>query len=164
MPLLHIVFLILSVLVSNLTYSTVKLPNIDLLIAILQNTSIMVFTIMGIWVAYLYPNAIIKITKPSIDDFFSAEDMKRIKVLVGIILSSALVIGVLIIFSLLRAMLIGSELYINFHDIIKISAVSIIYFLSYVQIRAVWLVMSSNYNFLIDLKNRNYKAIRDKKS
>lgn len=44
----------------------------------------MIFTIVGIWIAYIYPNAITAIVKPdSIDVITGEQDARRIEMLVG---------------------------------------------------------------------------------
>ena len=165
MKVLHIIFLIFSALIAFLTYKTVKVSSLDLLLGILQNISVMIFTIMGIWIAYLYPNAIVKITKPSteVENAFPDNDYERIKTLVGIILASAFVLGALLIFSTFRMLLQGSDLYMVYRDFFKFIGVMYIVLLSYIQILAVYLVMASNFNFLVDLKNKRSQQKRSNK-
>lgn len=50
----------------------------------------MIFTIMGIWIAYVYPNAVLRIVQPSkVVAVFAEEDIKRVRMLVGVVILSA---------------------------------------------------------------------------
>ncbi|EKI6253415.1 hypothetical protein PF376_004368, partial [Salmonella enterica] len=96
-----IVWHILVVLVvTYLSYSfrlDIDFKDVEPIISILQNTSAMIFTIMGIWIAYVYPNAVLKIVQPSkVTVIFSDDDLKRVKLLVGVVISSALILLLLL--------------------------------------------------------------------
>ncbi|TQP94163.1 hypothetical protein FLL78_19365, partial [Vibrio cholerae] len=59
--------------------SDIVFLDVEVLISILQNTSAMIFTIMGIWIAYVYPNAVLRIVQPSkVVAVFAEEDIKRV--------------------------------------------------------------------------------------
>ncbi|HTG56502.1 MAG TPA: hypothetical protein VL943_09555 [Niabella sp.] len=129
--------------------------DVEPLISALENMSAMVFTIMGIWIAFIYPNAILRITQPSkIDAIFSEEDEKRINMLVGTIIVSALVLVFLLLSTLLKLFLSKSGLYLHFPSLVKITGVSFLLLLSYVQLVCVYIVIASNVNFLIDLRSK----------
>src|SRR5690606_9034954 len=129
--------------------------DVEPLISALENMSAMVFTIMGIWIAFIYPNAILRITQPSkIDAIFSEEDEKRINMLVGTIIVSALVLVFLLLSTLLKLFLSKSGLYLHFPSLVKIIGVSFLLLLSYVQLVCVYIVIASNVNFLIDLRSK----------
>ncbi|MBH0016818.1 hypothetical protein [Pseudoalteromonas sp. NGC95] len=52
-----VVFLIFFVVISILTFSEISYDHITYMSTVLQNTSLMIFTVLGIWVAYSYPKA-----------------------------------------------------------------------------------------------------------
>src|SRR5688572_31238843 len=83
---------VVVVAVTYLSYSfrlDIAFKDVEPLISILQNTSAMIFTIMGIWIAYVYPNAVLRIVQPSkVAAIFSDDDLKRVRLLVGIVISS----------------------------------------------------------------------------
>ncbi len=49
--------LVLFVLISILTFTEISYDHITYMSTVLQNTSLMIFTVLGIWVAYSYPKA-----------------------------------------------------------------------------------------------------------
>ncbi len=92
---------IVIIAITYISYSFKKditYEDIEPLVSILQNTSAMVFTVMGIWIAYVYPNAVLKIVQPSkVAAVFSSEDLDRVRLLVGVVILSAFIIAVLVL-------------------------------------------------------------------
>ena len=75
----------------------VEFKDVESLISTLQNTSAMIFTIMGIWIAYVYPNAVLRIIQPSkVAVVFSDEDLERVRLLVGVVILSAFILALLV--------------------------------------------------------------------
>lgn len=132
--------------------------DLEPLVSILQNISVMIFTIMGIWIAYLYPNAILRITQPSkVDTIFSDEDSERVKVIVGVVVLSAVVLSLLLIGVVLKPFIIKSALFTYTPDLIVAIGMFALLTLSYLQLIAVYIVIASNVNFIIDLRNKKIK-------
>lgn len=125
--------------------------------SVLINVSSMVFTIMGIWIAFLYPNALSRIVDPKIKTVDFSESLletKRLESLVSSILKSAFVIIFIMIFFLSKVLLFKSDLYLQNSIFIKELVLSFTVLLSYIQLEAVLSVMYSNIMFLNDLHNK----------
>ncbi|EGR0204111.1 hypothetical protein ABXX67_004204 [Vibrio parahaemolyticus] len=143
---------------NNFSYNSLK----DL-IDILKNASAMIFTIVGIWIAYIYPNAITAIVKPdSIDVIAGEQDARRIEMLVGIIITSAFIIIGIILFFASKSILGGLCWYSENRIWIKPFGITFILFLSYLQILSITKVIFSNIMFLNDLHSKlNQKKIEE---
>lgn len=116
-----IVWHILVVLVvTYLSYSfrlDIDFKDVEPIISILQNTSAMIFTIMGIWIAYVYPNAVLKIVQPSkVTVIFSDDDLKRVKLLVGVVISSALILLLLLVGVVVKTFVIKTYLFMQYQS------------------------------------------------
>jgi hypothetical protein len=125
--------------------------------SVLMNVSSMVFTIMGIWIAFLYPNALSRIVDSKVEtvDFSeSLQDTKRLQALVGSILKSAFVIIFLMLIYLSKVILFKTPLYTQNIILIKQLVLSFTIVLSYMQFEAVLYVMYSNFMFLNDLHSK----------
>lgn len=130
----------------------------------LLNVSGCVFTIMGIWVAYLYPDALIRITSDNVSsaDFSEAqENSARLKTMVGSIIISALV-AMAIIYVLLGKTLISSTTFYHTHRMdIKFFAITIIIYATLLQTLSVFYVIRSNFLFLIEFHEKRVRRERD---
>lgn len=125
--------------------------------SVLINVSSMVFTIMGIWIAFLYPNALSRIIDPKITtvDFSeSLQETKRLEALVSSVLKSAFVIILLMLIYLGKVLLFKTNYYLVHASLIKDLVLSTTVLLSYMQCEAVFYVMYSNIMFLNDLHNK----------
>ncbi|MDC9145100.1 hypothetical protein PSK87_03180 [Escherichia coli] len=107
--------LLLAVAVTYISYCfrlDITFKDIEPIISILQNTSAMIFTIMGIWIAYVYPNAVLKIVQPSkVTTIFSEDDLKRVKLLVGVVISSAFILLLLLTGVTLKTFLTKTDVF-----------------------------------------------------
>jgi hypothetical protein len=154
----HLIVLTLVVTLSILFRDDLRFTELSPFLSILQNTSAMVFTIMGIWIAYLYPNAIMKITQPSrVEVVFSDEDEARISLIVGVVALSALVMCSLIIGAIAVPILKSSYLYEVYPSIIRGIGLFLILVIGYVQLFAVYIVFASNLDFIVKLRNLKKK-------
>jgi len=122
---------------------------------LISTVSGMVFTIMGIWIAFLYPNAmnrIISSQKLVAADFSeSRSDTKRLESIVGAVMTSALVmLGVLFI-TLAKLLLQMTPIYITYRLQFKSVALSALVFITLLQLEAVIHVVLSNVMFINDL-------------
>ncbi|MHA7846200.1 hypothetical protein [Serratia sp. D1N4] len=161
---LHIIPLALILWVSYSYCQLLNEKDVEPIISILQNTSVMIFTIMGIWIAYLYPNAILRITQPSkVEAIFSEEDDDRVQVIVGVVVLSAVVLSLLMIGVIARPFILKSEIYKSTPALINGVGLFSLLTLSYIQLIGVYVVIASNVNFIIDLKNKkNKKSLNDR--
>lgn len=160
----HSFVLVIIVLLSVLYRSDLTTADVAPLISILQNTSAMVFTIMGIWIAYLYPNAILSILQPSkVESLFSEEDEKRVTLIVGVVALSAIVMCCLIIGTTATPFIIKGSLYTIFPEAIGFISLFFLLVLSYAQLFAVYIVFASNLGFIMKLRSLRNKQRLDKK-
>ncbi len=138
---------------------SVKYSYVVDLLGILQNTSAMIFAIAGIWLAYLYPNAIAGLMKSEKVDFLASKsEAKRIEGMILIIIMSATVLIFIIAFYAFNAVLRGTDFYANNRHLIK--GVSCVYILSILltQLSCVIVLIWRNVSFI----NRLYTVINEK--
>lgn len=141
-----------------------KAQDLDPVITALQSISSMVFTIMGIWIAYIYPNAMLKITQPKkMEAIFSEDDESRIQTIVGTVILSAFVLTFLLLGVAIRPILVKSQIYLSYIHFFKTIGVFLLLTLVYIQLIAIYIVMASNLNFIIDLRNKKTKRDLDDK-
>jgi hypothetical protein len=125
---------------------------------ILLNASGMVFTLMGIWIAFLYPNALSRIVNPekikTVDFSQSLEETKRLESIVSSVLKSAIVVLSIMIIYLAKVIIFKQALYQENIKFFKISAVSYVTLLAFIQTEAIWHVIYSNIMFINDLHSK----------
>ena len=89
---------------------------------LLVSVSGMVFTIMGIWLAFLYPNALQRIVNPktieTVDFTEQLEDTRRLEAIVGSVLKSSFVMITLLVVYLVKLVFFISHLYLERQDVI----------------------------------------------
>lgn len=131
----------------------------------LTASSGVVFTILGLWIAYVYPNAVVKVVRPSIDDIFAKEDLERLSRMLLVLSLCLLIIAGSLFFHLGYALLSNTTFYTMHSDIIKQLSVAIIIYMSCMQIVIFYFVIATNINFLNDLITKlNMIKINDKLS
>lgn len=127
-------------------------------LSILLMVSSMVFTLMGIWIAFLYPNALKRIVDPETvktADFSSTlSETKRLEGLVLSVLKSGLVVTFVMLIFLAKLLLSSLSFYTSYISYFKSGAVSLVVVLSYVQLESVFHVVYSNVMFLNDLHSK----------
>ncbi|MEX3775412.1 hypothetical protein [Pseudomonas sp. MYb118] len=145
---------------STFTYSDFK-DYCSTLLAI----SGMVFTIMGIWIAFVYPNAITRLQDPNkikIADFTATmQDTRRLESIVGSIMESGSVAICITAIYLLKLLISGMPIYLEYREAIKAIGAGIVIFLTLVQCSAVVSVIYANYLFIDDLHTRREAHERD---
>lgn len=162
-------FLVHCLVIAALGFTSYQIKNsfsydsLKDVIDILKNASAMIFTIVGIWLAYIYPNAVTAIVKPdSISVIAGEQDARRIEMLVGIIITSALIIIGIILFFASKTIVSGFSWYYEHRYWIKPCGITFILYLSYLQVLAISKVIFSNIMFLNDLHSKlNQKKIED---
>lgn len=127
-------------------------------LTLLSAVSAMVFTIMGIWIAFLYPNAISRILSPetlvAADFSESGSDSRRLEKIVGAVLLSALVMVVALLIILLKIVLSATPLYVEYRSHLKATALSALIFITCIQFEAIFHVVISNVMFINDLHSK----------
>lgn len=153
-------FLIFSILIivailfgNKYTYADIK----DIL-STLQNISAMIFTIAGIWLAYIYPAAVSSIVKPSTVTNINYQDetkkdIERITMIVKTIIISAIVIFAIVFINVTKPIFSNINFIISHKDIFGSIGFFITALLVYLQIIALFTVIASNILFLNDIHN-----------
>ena len=124
----------------------------------LLNVSGMVFTIMGIWIAFLYPNALSRLADPqrirSADFSATLGETRRLEAIVASILKSGLVVvGILTMFFAI-VVLRGSSFGAAHWDEFKALALGLLTTLVAMQLDAVASVAYANIMFINDLHGK----------
>lgn len=164
------VFVALVVIVLGVWGSDkLTLNDLQPLLGTLQNTSAMVFAIAGIWVAYLYPEAISSIVKDKdtaeLTEKLNEErdDIQRVRLIVGVIALSGFVMASLLVFSVIGPMIQKAVFFSSYKDVTRSIGLILLFSLTYLQLFAVYVVLASNINFLIRLVNLETKMRLDRK-
>lgn len=127
-------------------------------ITALSGVSGMVFTIMGIWIAFLYPNALARIVNPdkieTADFSDSLQETKRLEAIVGSVLKSAVIVVSISLILLAKVIFFETSIYKSNFELTKHVLLSFVVVLSYIQIEAVGQVVYSNVMFLNELHGR----------
>lgn len=139
----------------KITYSLADMKNYtDALLA----ASGMVFTIMGIWIAFLYPNALSRIVNPekikTADFSQTLSETKRLENIVGSVLKSAMAIVYVLLMYLAKVILSKTSLYIEYLDLFKSLALSAVTVFSMLQVDAILGVVFANVMFINDLHTK----------
>lgn len=160
----HFVLAVSILAVSCALRNDLSFKDVEPLISILQNTSAMIFTIMGIWIAYVYPNAVLSIVQPSkVTAIFSEADLERVKLLVGVVILSAFILALLLIGVSARILISKTEVFERNKELFTGAGLSFILAITYVQLFCMYAVIASSVNFIIDLKNLKTKQALSKK-
>lgn len=141
--------------VTKISYAEYK----DILGALLNISSI-VFAIIGVWIAIIYPGAIGKAFQPNLtskDVENLNSDSTYLSELVETVLVSAFVLMMVLLIQffvpILKVSIPNSYL-----SIVKIIGFFVISFLTFLQLYAVNRVIIQNYHFLFQLRSSNVKA------
>ncbi|USV00409.1 hypothetical protein KFQ06_20670 [Serratia entomophila] len=125
---------------------------------VLINISAAIFTIVGLWVGFLYPTAMSSIVNDDISYIKNEKDSPRVEKLVYIIIISAsIMIGILFLF-LMRAILHTLSFYKEHVYVFRYIGMVYIYFLAWLQVRCVLSLIATNLHFVNQLHGRLNKA------
>ncbi|MFQ2226464.1 hypothetical protein ACK32Z_06085 [Aeromonas hydrophila] len=154
----HVLVLALMTYVSHHFMSDITFKDVEALIAILQNTSAMIFTIMGIWIAYIYPNAVLRIVQPSkVTALYSEADIERVKLLVGVVILSATILSFLVIGVAAKPFIIKTAVFTSNQEAFTGVGIWSLLALTYAQLFCIYIVIASSVNFILDLRNLKAK-------
>lgn len=146
---IYIFGMLLSILIAVCVAKHMKIADLAPAISTLQNISAAVFTIAGIWIAYIYPEAIIAFTSPDkVNLLHGTESTRRIKELVLVIISSSIVLLSTLLYNLGYAFLIKAEFVVSYKITFKVIVTTLICFISFIQIKALWSILLSNIMFV----------------
>lgn len=128
--------------------------------------SAMMFTIMGIWIAFLYPNALRRISDPEkieVADFSdTVSETRRLEGLVASVLASLFIASFIVVIFFLKAALYNSEFYLSFKVYFKSGAASVLSLLVMVQFEAVAYIAYSNVAFINELHGKRQDREMDR--
>lgn len=145
----YIIGLGLSVLISMYVSQHMKIVDLAPVISTLQNISAAVFTISGIWIAYIYPEAIVAFTSSDkVSLLNGTESTKRIKELVLVVISSSVVLISTLVYNLGYAFFVNIDIVIANKIVFKRLAIILVCFISFVQMKALWSILLSNIMFV----------------
>ncbi|MBW3777400.1 hypothetical protein GL272_10710 [Aeromonas veronii] len=145
----QIIYLIAGILVAYSCFEYVSYSGISSVMSVLQNISAAIFTIAGIWIAYIYPEAITSFTNPSkVSLLKGTESTRRIESLVIIIFTSASVLVCSLFYNLLYALYSNHPFFVDYIPEIKFLNVWLLVFLCINQIKAMLSVMVNNIKFV----------------
>ncbi|MDJ0030962.1 hypothetical protein [Pantoea ananatis] len=157
---LRLYLLLLAVFFIGLFYCKISYSfnDFNAYMTVLIGVSGMIFTIMGIWIAFIYPNALKRIADPkkieSADFSEGLEDTKRLEAIVASILKSLMIIVISMFLFLAKIVFFNTVFYIEFKDVIKTLCLSLVFVLTYAQLESVYQVIKANILFIDDLHNK----------
>ncbi|MFM0508623.1 hypothetical protein [Paraburkholderia sp. RL17-373-BIF-A] len=139
----------------NVSYSLSDLKNYtDSLLA----AAGMVFTIMGIWIAFLYPNALKRIVDQEtvkVADFSETlSETKRLEQIVASVLKSGLTIIFVLSLYLAKVIFSHTQFYTVHAPIFKATALAGITLMSWIQVESIFSVVVANIMFINDLHKK----------
>ena len=146
--------LVSSLILSLLAYKGIHFDAIKDVLSMLQTISAAVFTIIGLWLGFIYPNAITSIVNDDISYISSTKDAERVESLVYIIIISAVVMLSTLLIYLFKALAGNSELYLEFNNIVKPLCISAVIYLCWLQFRCVLNVILNNFKFISNLHSK----------
>ncbi len=165
----RIFFILLAVAISALigffTDSYIHASNLEPVLSILQNISIAVFTLAGIWLAYLYPESIAVYTgtKKRISDIGDIDAIRKIEKLVLKIIASAFILLGVLFYNLTLSFLGEVPIIIKNMNFLKFFAISFIVFLSIIEVWVILTLIKSNISFVNKLHNARSQMRATKK-
>lgn len=128
--------------------------NVKDVVGTLQSISAAIFTIVGLWVGFLYPNAIQSIVNDNVEYIKNSKDVPRIEKLIYVIVISALVMLGTLVFYTLKSLFYNTIIYHECRQFIRIVAFTLIYFSCWLQARCIFSVITSNLRFVSNLHAR----------
>ncbi len=150
----HTIYIGISLVIGSKVSSIISLSELTPVIGTLQNISAAVFTLAGIWIAYSYPQAISAYTSPNSVKLIPTDETKRIENLVLIVLTSAFVISSLLVYNLLYTSISKMTIPPDLSEYFRVIGASFIFYLSFLQLKAISVVMITNISFVNELHSK----------
>ncbi|ELV9466319.1 hypothetical protein QNB54_004929 [Salmonella enterica] len=149
-----VIALVVVAIIIYFLKNTLKIADVKDVVGTLQNISAAIFTIIGLWVGFLYPNAIQGIVSDNVDYIKNTKDVPRIEKLIYVIIVSALVMLGTLVFYILKALLGNASIYVEHQSVIKYFALVFVFYLCWLQSRCIFSVIKSNFRFANSLYSR----------
>ncbi len=151
----HSIFFLISITLSYCTFEVVVYSDIRNFLVTLQVLSAAVFTLAGIWVAYIYPEAIAVFTNPKdVSLLKGSERTERVEELVLTILVSAFVLLSTILIFLSEAIFKNTNFVQNNANDFMFLIVTSTVMLTTIQSKAMLTIMVNNIKFVNELYNK----------
>ena len=120
---------------------------------------------MGIWLAFLYPNALQKLVNPSkvenVDFSVALAETKRLESIVASVLRSAFVVMMIMLIFMLKIIISNFEFYSEYILFIKSFTLSFSLLLGLLQFESILYVIYSNVMFINDLHAKRQQREED---
>ena len=154
----NLLILFLIAVASYWLKAYVNYSDIKDILGVLQNISAAIFPIVGLWIGFLYPNAIASIVNDDVDYIKNTKDAPRIEKLIYVVITSAVVMLSILFVYLFKS--IGSVLSssVVYSDLIRMIGITFVYFMCWLQIKCVFSVILSNLSFANNLHSRIVNA------
>lgn len=124
------------------------------ILGVLINISASIFTIVGLWVGFLYPNAMSSIVNDDVSYIKNEKDSPRIEKLVYIIITSAFVMAGILLFFLAKILIASHPFYKENLGFIKCIGIFFVLLMSWLQLKCVMSLVLSNLHFVNHLHGR----------
>ncbi|WP_100637170.1 hypothetical protein [Marinomonas sp. ef1] len=147
----NFVYVIFSAVLTFFLYNIVRMSDLFLINSSLQNISIGFFTLTGIWIAYIYPKAILSFASSKKLDGYDDDELNRIQSLVEVVVFSIVILISALMFNLFYALLNPLVLNLEARVYLKILAVFSIFLLFFLQLKMAFQLIISNIDFINDL-------------
>lgn len=163
----YIALLVLAFYVFHKTGVSYSYADLKDYLSVLLNISGMIFTIMGIWIAFIYPNALMRFSNPQkiehVDFSASLDETRRLEGLVGTVIKAAAVMTGIMLLFFLKIVLSDAQIYVENKEIVKSLAGSFTIFLTLLQFESIGYMIYSNVMFINDLhsKREHHEADND---
>lgn len=154
----NLLILLLISLASYWLKDKVSYNDIKDILGVLQNISAAIFTIVGLWIGFLYPNAIASIVNDDVDYIKNTKDAPRIEKLIYVVITSAVVMLSILFVYLFKSIWSGLSSSIVHTGFIKMIGVTFVYFMCWLQVKCVFSVILSNVSFANNLHSRIVSA------
>ena len=155
---INFIAFVLCCLISYFSFKSFSYNDAKDILGVLINISASIFTIVGLWVGFLYPNAMNSIVKDDVSYIKNEHDSPRIEKLVYTIITSALVMAGILVFFLFKSMIHPLTVYNDHKELFKVVGIFFIYFISWMQLKCVMSLILSNLHFVNHLHGRLAKA------
>lgn len=151
----HLLYIAVSITIGIVISDGIVYENVKNILSSLQQVSAAVFALTGIWIAYLYPEALTSLANPEkVSLLKGTKNTERIESLVLIIISSAIVLLATLVFDYLYALKTLINFSANINLILKISGFSLVTYLCFIQINSIFSILIANIRFVNDLHNK----------
>lgn len=155
---INMVILLIIIFLVYITYKKVVINDVKDIISTLQSISAAIFTIVGLWVGFLYPNAIAGVVNDNVDYIKNTKDAPRVEKLIYVIIISAIVMMSTLLFYMSKLLLVNTSFYAMNKDAVKFLALTLIFFMCWLQIKCILSLILSNINFANNLHARINRA------